>query len=250
MYYIKISVTLSRPARILEDGNPIQDSGRFDVSAQVFDSRFRRLNQSQTQSTPTLSNPNRQVVVVSHSRLQTSTNDSVEIPVDDIPAASCRGARVVFSSTTNFREDLNITRGSTISGLATVTLFCPGERVPLKVSGVLGGIIIRIDLDLDGQKLIAIDPNLNGTNNSTSNNVDNDFGFEYVCQFYNETILDWDTSGCTAKLDLARSQIVCNCTHLTSFQGVQAPRTVKLESRDVLNAFNWNNIIENPFTRF
>ncbi len=68
-----------------------------------------------------------------------------------------------------------------------------------------------------------------------------------MCIFFNESRNEWSSDGCIGYTNETSKKFSCNCTHLTSFQGVQAPRTVALSEKDILN-LNLNNLLKNPIT--
>jgi len=115
------------------------------------------------------------------------------------------------------------------TGMVTVA-FYDEDGNEIEVTGVNSGIIITIDID----EKETLDPTL--TN---------------VCRFWNETTEKWETDGCTATV--TETQFICNCTHLTSFQGAQEgatpPESNTITVEDLEN-LNFDNLAKNPFVLF
>jgi hypothetical protein len=114
---------------------------------------------------------------------------------------------------------------SSISPLVSFTLFSSSQTIgnsALNVSGLQTPILITIPHGPLGN-------------------------YTTVCRFWDEVRNVWSTDGCTA-VSVTTNATVCACTHLTTFNLAKAfsPQVTVISSQDVLNFFNWDNIVAHP----
>ena len=160
---------------------------------------------------------------IQHGNTKSSNSETVVVPLSALSAVSS-ALSIFVSSGSYFPPNPNVT---TKTGLTTLEFRSAGGDL-VTVTNVTAGINISIALRKQGEDA-------------------NDFGD--VCQFWNASLANWDTSGCNGYLDNNVSIFTCVCEHLTAFQGAQQalPQTITLSAQDIRN-LTLSNLMKNPFT--
>ena len=149
-------------------------------------------------------------------------SDSAEVPLDVLVSLPLDSTAVFVSSGVFWPRNANLTSQT---GLVSASFLSQGQEQT--VQGVASGIVITFS---------GVDRDANS-------------GPSDVCQFWNATLEDWSTNGCHGFFNETTSAFVCNCTHLTSFQGGAdvAPKANTISAADIKN-LTLSNILANPFT--
>ncbi|GAB5361719.1 hypothetical protein AAMO2058_000737000 [Amorphochlora amoebiformis] len=153
--------------------------------------------------------------------------DSADVPLSALLGKSATPL-AIFSSSGNFWPPFE--NRTQLSDLVSLS-FTDGQGTFIVVEEVTEGIQINI-----------------GAISGAANDAANNELLQNVCQFFNETLGDWSTDGCTGYL-ASSGNFVCNCTHLTSFQAAQeaVPKVNTISAADIQN-LTLSNLMDNPFT--
>jgi len=161
------------------------------------------------------------------------TKDAAQVPISALLGAA-KNPLAVFSSAKSFWPR---SQGNTPQTDLVNIAFYDDSGEEIKVTGVENnGIKILLTgarletVDEETLNLTELTGNRTGKFTVTTEIVD-------VCQFWNATTRTWSSDGCVGTLDAQTRTFLCECSHLTSFQGAQEaqPKFNSISVRDIQN---------------
>jgi len=178
-----------------------------------------------------------------HNAANTDTVDQAQVPISALlNATDSRSPLAIFSSSRSYwpPRDTNTPQTDLVN-----VAFYDEAAEEIKVSGVEdNGVQILITGAREAEVAALNLSRLNVSDDQfvTTEIVD-------VCQFWNATTREWSSDGCTGTLDRASNSFLCQCSHLTSFQGAQEaqPKFNSISIQDIQN-LTLDNLLANFVT--